>query len=59
MPSEYHVRISFGLIAMCLLSADCSFNEMEEKRDQMEKKQGGRGGDKRYELILTTWAPVA
>ena len=41
MPSEYHLRISFGLMAMCLLSADCSFNETEEKRDQMKKSKGG------------------
>lgn len=58
MPLERHVRISFELMAMCLLSTDCSFNETG-KKDQMKKSRGGLGGDKRYELILTTLAPVA
>lgn len=42
MPSECHVRILFELMAMCLLSTDCSFNETgKKKKDQMKKSRGG------------------
>lgn len=43
MSSECHVRISFDLMAMFLLSTDCSFNEtgVGEGWDQMKKIKGG------------------